>query len=266
MQATTQKNIWNDLAKRWMRLTSPLRPCDQDLDLMKQGLKPVVGQCLLLGVTPEFYSLSGNLIAIDNNASMIKAVWPGNNNGKNVVQGDWVHLPFRAGAFDAVIGDGSLTLMHYPLSYELLFSDLKRVLKNPGKLLLRLFATPEEGETCSEVCREALEGKIGNFHAFKWRLAMALVAESGDPNVRVKDIYKTFNRFYTDKEKLAKQTSWKPQDIADIEDYKESSSLYSFPRLSHVRPTFQPYFKEIGILNGTYELAERCPVLILESS
>ncbi len=218
---------------------------------MKQGLKPVVGQCLLLGVTPEFYSLSDDLIAIDNNASMIKAVWPGNNNGKNVVQGDWVHLPFRAGAFDAVIGDGSLTL--------------KRVLKNPGKLLLRLFATPEEGETCSAVCREALEGKIGNFHAFKWRLAMALVAESGDPNVRVKDIYKTFNRFYPDKEKLAKQTSWKPQDIADIEDYKESSSIYSFPQLSHVRLTFQPYFKEIGILNGTYELAERCPVLILES-
>ena len=265
MQTPTPKNVWDNHARQWNRLTSPLRPCDQDLDLMKQGIKPIVGRCLLLGVTPEFCCLSDNLIAIDHNASMIRAVWPGNNNRRNIVQGDWLHLPFRPGAFDAVIGDGCLTLMHYPLSYELLFSELRRVLKNPGKLLLRLFATPDEGEVCSAVYREALEKRIGSFHAFKWRLAMALVAESGKPNVRVRDIYETFNQFCPDRERLAKQASWDPQDIATIEAYRDSSAIYSFPQLSYVRLAFQPYFKETGILNGTYELAERCPVLFLES-
>jgi ubiquinone/menaquinone biosynthesis C-methylase UbiE len=266
MQTPTAKNIWDDLSKRWNKLTSPLRPSDQDVDLMKQGLQSITGPCLLLGVTPELCGLSDNLIAVDNNELMIKAVWPGNHEGRKVMQGDWLQLPFKANTFDAVIGDGSLVLLDYPLSYELLFGQLKRVLKNGGKLVLRVFATPEEGEMCSAVCREALEGKIRNIHVFKWRLIMALVSESGNPNVKVRDIYETFDRFYPDREELAKLTLWNFQDIADFEDYRNSSSIYCFPRLSDVRLKYQPYFKEIGLLNGTYELSERCPVLILESS
>jgi SAM-dependent methyltransferase len=266
MQTIAQKNIWDDLARRWNKLTPPLRPCDQDLDFMKQSLQSVVGQCLLLGVTPELCCLSDKLVAIDNNESMIRAVWQGNHNGQRVIKGDWLQLPFEENTFDAVIGDGSLTLLEYPLSYELLFKQVKKVLKKGGKLLLRIFATPDKGETCSAVCREALEGKIRNIHVFKWRLAMALVSESGNPNVKVRDIYIAFNRFFPDKEHLAKQTSWDPQNIADFEDYRDSSSIYSFPRLSDVRLKYQQHFREIGLRNGTYELAQRCPVLTLEAS
>ena len=266
VQATTQKNIWDSLAKRWDRIAPPLRPCNQDLDFMRQGLQSVTGPCLLLGVTPELCCLSDNLIAVDDNASMIKSVWPGNHNGRNVGQSDWLQLPFKANTFDAVMGDGSLTVMHYPLSHELLFRQLKRVLKNKGKLILRVVTTPEDGETCAAVCREAREGKIRNIHVFKWRLIMALVSESGNPNVNVRDIYETFDRLYPDREELAQLTLWNLQDIADFEDYRDSSSIYCFPRLSDVRLTYRPYFQEIKLLNGTYELAERCHVLILESS
>lgn len=233
---------------------------------MEQGLRSIAGPCLLLGVTPEYYGLSDNLIAVDNNESIIKGVWPGNRNGRHAVQGDWLQLPFKANTFDAVMGDGSLSVMHYPLSYELLFSQLKRVLKQGGTLLLRLYVTPDEGEVCSAVCREALEGRISSFHAFKWRLAMALVSESGKPNIGVRDIYNTFNHLYPDRAILSERTSWDLQDIATIEVYRESPVMYSFPQLSYVRIALQPYFREIGLLNGTYELAERCPLLILESS
>lgn len=265
MQNSLQKDHWNDHAKQWSRIASPLRPGHEDIEIIQQALEPDDGNYLLLGVTPEFASLTGNLIAIDHNAAMIRAVWPGNHSGRNAIQGDWLHLPFGEDAFDAVIGDGCLSLLSFPIQYEQLFNQLKCVLKPHGKILVRVFASPDKTESCAEVCHEAINGKIGSFHAFKWCLAMAMTAESGGPNISVAEIHKLFNRLLPDREQLAKSTGWSHEDIATIDAYCGSTARYSYPTLSQLRWVLPQCLKETGLLQGSYELAERCPTLVLES-
>lgn len=264
MQKPPQENHWNDFASQWNRLASPLRPCREDVETIRQSLEPGGGLCLLLGVTPEFTRLPARLVAIDNSAAMIGALWPGNQAGRNVVQGDWLNLPFAENSFDTVIGDGSLTLLSYPLQYERLFAQLSQVLKPCGKILIRFFVSPEEGETCADVCHEALSGRIGGFHAFKWRLSMAVAAESQNSNINVADTHAAFTRLLPDRKRLAEAAGWSHEDIATIDLYRGSPARYSYPTLSQLRRVFPQRFKETGLMQGSYELAERCPILILE--
>ena len=264
MQKPPPKNHWNDIARQWNRLASPMRPCREDVETIRQSLEPGDGLCLLLGVTPEFTNLPTRLVAIDNSAAMIRALWPGNRPGRNVVRGDWLDLPFAASCFDAIIGDGSLTLLSYPLQYERLFAQLSRLLKPAGKILIRFFASPEAGETCAEVCQEALRGRIAGFHAFKWRLSMAVAAESHGPNISVADTHAAFNRLLPDRKRLAAATGWSHEAIATIDLYRGSAAGYSYPALAQLRRVFAQRFRETGLTQGSYELAERCPILILE--
>lgn len=221
---------------------------------------------LLLGVTPELTSLPGRMVAVDLNAAMINAIWSGNSPGHNVVQGDWLHLPFAAYTFNAAIGDGCLSLLSFPSQYEQLFGELRKVLKPGGKVLFRMFASPDEAESVTDVRDAALGGRIGSFHAFKWRLAMAMAAEAGNPNVDVIAIHKTFNRLLPDRQRLALASGWSAEDIATIDVYRGSVAVYSFPTLAQLRLTIPQGFRETGVEQGSYELAERCPTLMLEST
>ena len=259
-----QKDYWSDLASQWNRLASPLRPCCEDVEIIRQFLGHDSGLCLLLGVTPELASLPIRLVAMDNSAAMIGALWPGNQAGRNVVQGDWLDMPFVANSFDNIIGDGSLTLLSYPLQYERLFAQLSRTLKPDGKILIRFFVSPEQGETCADVCHEAISGRIGSFHAFKWRLSMAVGTETKSPDISVADTYAAFNHLLPDRQQLASATGWSHEDIATIELYCGSPARYSYPTLSQLRRVFPPYLKETRLMQGSYELAERCPMLVLE--
>ena len=93
---------------------------------------------------------------------------------------------------------------------------------------------------------------------------MAMTAELGDPNISVAEIHKLFNRLLPDRKQFAKATGWDQKDIATIDVYRESPATYSFPTLSQLRRTLPRWLNEIGLAHGSYELAERCPMLILE--
>jgi SAM-dependent methyltransferase len=264
MQKSPQKDHWGDIVKQWNLLASPLRPCREDVETIRQSVGRGDGLSLLLGVTPEYVDLPARLVAVDNSAAMIGALWPGNQSGRSVVQGDWLDLPFATGSFDFVIGDGSLTLLSYPTQYEHLFAQLSRLLKPGGKIVIRVFVSPEAAETCAEVCEGALGGRIAGFQAFKWRLAMAVGTESHDPSIGAADTHAAFNRLLPDRKRLAEATGWSDADFATIDVYRGSSARYTFPTLAQVRRAFAQRFKETGLRQGSYELAERCPILILE--
>jgi SAM-dependent methyltransferase len=264
MSKPAQKNHWNDHARQWNRIASPLRPCYEDIEIIRHALGPACGNCLLLGVTPELAGMAKSLVAVDHNAAMIHANWPGNIPGRQVIQGDWLRLPLAAAAFDAAIGDGCLSLLSFPQQYQFLFGELRHALKPGSKVLLRLFASPENTENCADVRDAALGGKTGNFHAFKWRLAMAMCAETGDPNVGVAAIHETFECLFPDRQQLASASGWSMDDIATIDVYRGSMATYSFPALAQLRRIIPRDFREAGLSHGSYELAERCPTLMLE--
>ena len=224
---------------------------------MRQALGRNPGRGLLLGVTPELARLTADIVAIDNNFGMISVIWPGGP----VVQADWLCLPFRQNSFDFVIGDGSLTMLSYPEGYIKFFAQIKTALKPSARAVFRAFVTPETAELRQSVMDAAFAGKIGNFHAFKWRLAMALVAERKTPDIAVSDIYNAFQKEVPDRQKLVQATGWPKQDIDTIDVYRDSAAVYSFPTLSQLRQVVTAGWREQPLVHGSYELAERCPVL-----
>jgi len=252
---------WQDFATQWNRLGSPLRPCTEDVENFRQAMGSDPGRCLLLGVTPELAGISPQLTAIDSSAAMIAALWKHQNTGNAAIQGDWLDLPFPKGAFDTIIGDGCLTLLSHPMQYEKFFAQLGRVIPPDGKIVIRLFVSPEQGESRERVCHEALSGKMKSFHAFKWRLSMAIASETADHNLSVAETCATFDRLIPDRQRLASVTGWRAEDIATIDFYRNSEARYSYPTLSQVRQTIPPSLKETGLVHGHYELAERCPLL-----
>jgi len=265
MLTSTQNEYWQELSRQWHRLASPLRPCAEDVENFRQLMGSNAGRCLLLGVTPELAEISPQLTAIDNSAAMIGALWKNQCIGKEAIQGDWLDLPFAAGSYDTIIGDGCLVLLSHPVQHQRFFEQLVKVIAPGGKILLRVFVSPEQSESREFVCQEALAGKIKGFHAFKWRLSMSIASEMADHNVSVAETCATFDRLIPDRQLLASATGWRAEDIATIDFYRGSEARYSYPTLSQVRQAIHPSLKETGLKLGHYELAERCPILVLES-
>ena len=239
-----------------------MRPCAEDVENFRQAIGRDPGRCLLLGVTPELATIAPDLTAIDNSSDMIGALWHGK---REAILGDWLDLPFADGSFDTLVGDGCLALLSHPDQHGRFFEQLSRVIAPNGKIVIRVFVGAEQKESPAQVCQDALAGKMKGFHAFKWRLSMALASESADYNFRVAETLATFDRLIPDRARLASVTGWRMDDIETIDFYRDSEAVYSYPTLAQVRQTIPPTLLESDLIYGHYELAERCPILVFES-
>ena len=256
---------WNEFHRRWGRVKAPLRPNAEIVDAFKAALAGRTGRVLLLGVTQELADIGDELVAVDLSEGMIANVWPGDTARRRALRGDWLNLEFPRAHFSAVIGDGSLSTLNYPEGQRAFYAQLERVLKPGGRFVVRTFATPEAGDTLAAVADRAWAGRIANFHAFKWHLAMALVAESGDPNIAVTEILGAFNRLFPERDKLVAATGWAKEDIDTIDVYERSPDVYSFATLTQLRSLVPRSFARVEVVPvGTYPLAERCPFLVME--
>ena len=256
---------WEEFHRRWARIKPPLRPNAEIVAAFDAALTGHANRVLLLGVTRELADLGHELIAVDRSAGMIEHVWPGDSARRRAQQGDWLDLKFPKSHFTAVIGDGSLSTLPYPAGHRAFYAQLERVLKPGGRFVVRTFATPDHGDTVDTVADRVAAGRIGNFHAFKWQLAMAIVSGSGDANIAVATILEVFNRVFPDRKALAAATGWSADDIATIDVYEGSPDVYSFATLSQLRAAMPKSFARVYIeAVGTYPLAERCPFMVLE--
>lgn len=215
---------WTKISERFHEWSSPLRPCLEDVELFKSQVHPDEDR-LLLGITQELLPFASTVV--DNNPAMIKS------SKAQAILADWGSLPFEQ-AFDTVLGDGCLTVFQGPP--EGFFKQVKKVLRPKGKLILRVFISPDVKEPLETV----LENKQGlGFHAFKWSVAHALA----NPYVPVQEIYRVMRPVW---------------DHPTLEVYKDSDLIYYFPKLSDLPPWTHIQF------GSSYELAERCPVITWE--
>jgi SAM-dependent methyltransferase len=255
---------WNDYHRLWSRLSAPLRP---DADVVA-GFEAIVAghadRVLLLGVTQELAHIGRSLSAVDLSAAMIAHLWPGDTARARAQQGNWLALPFADRTFTAIIGDGALSTIGWAGDYRTLFAQAARVLTPGGVVALRLFLRPDTVETRAQLRKDTLEGAHRSFHAFKWRLAMTVAAETDDPNVPVVAIRDAFNALLPDRDTLSAQTGWSMGDIETIDVYAQSREVYSFPTFAQLRETIADAFDDIRLVAcGSYPLAERCPLLAM---
>lgn len=273
MSRETARIYWNEVAEQFRQVGPPLRPCQEDIRLIEAVVAARHGRsscnglnALLCGVTPEIadmaWPVGTQLLAVDQSEAMVRYFWPGDIDGRRRAEvGNWLALAQPDGWFDVVVGDGYFSCMSYPDGYRALAASIHRVLKDQGTLIVRFFVRPEASETLRDVFNDVTAGRIGSFHAFKWRLAMALQPSSQE-GVRLHDIWKTWFNAGIDKSALIAKTGWLEEAIKTIEFYHGQEPRWSFPTLTEVRAILLESFEELAIYVAGYELAERCPTMV----
>jgi hypothetical protein len=250
--------------KRRARLKPPLRPNDEIVTAYRNAIDGHEGHALMLGITPELADVASSTVAVDISPGAIANAWPGDGPTRRAVQGDWLDMPLLDREFSAVIGDGSLSWIT-PSQYPALIGQLEKLLLPQARFAIRLYETPEPGETVANVKRAALNGEILGFHAFKWRLAMAITAESGRADLPVAHIHQIFEREFPHRETLGAAAGWNLDEIGEIDAYAGQRLVYYFPTrrelLAHLPANVtNPRF----VSSGNYELADRCPLLLAD--
>ena len=255
------QRLASDLHKRWARLKPPLRPPPVAVEAMLALIARCPGKRLLLGVTPELALAARDVVAIDWSRPMIAGVWPGNDSGRGVIEADWLAMPFAPASFGAVLGDGALNMLHWPDGYRDTLSAVASVLKPGGRIVLRCFVMPDPPEALSHLTAETLAGRVGGFHAFKWRLAMAARREGGSPDIASRDIWEAFQTCFPDRDALSRATGWAVDTIHEIDDYSVSTLTKSFPTRAEVLETAP---EGVFVETTGYELAQCCPLLVID--
>lgn len=268
---------WQSFARAWSWIGPPLRPGEEDLAILISSIQSFFSgkqdgprhRFLLLGVTPEIATMHlpsmTHLTAVDRDEGMIGEVWPGNTPDRVAVRADWLHMPFPNAMFDFVIGDGVLTPLGFPYNYQSLSEELYRCMKPGGLLALRVFCRPDAEETVADIFSRVQKKQIRSFDAFKWRLLMSIQGANTARGVSLGEAWDTWNANVPDPEAFALSSDWSTEKVRVIDHYRNSTIRYSFPSIAEVHTAFAPCFEQVSCVIGHYELAERCPHLLLRA-
>ena len=265
-QSDRMTTHWSRYHAAWNKLAPPLRPNAEVCAAIRRLLCERAGPVLLLGVTPELADIAPRVVAVDRSGAMIAGVWPGNTRERRAVNGNWLTLPFAQRTFAAVVGDGTLNAVDHPSGHRQVYDELARVLLPGGRTVFRTFAAPRRCESVAQVRDDLMAGAIGSFHAFKWRLAMALLARQKSPNICVRTIHDSFSNEFPGRDVIAQITGWDAADIDTIDVYRHSTEIYSFPTIEQFQSIIPAgTFSNVGFADaGSYELADRCPLLFMD--
>jgi SAM-dependent methyltransferase len=265
-------SVWNSHAAQWSRLGAPLRPSPEDI----RGYEGVVGRwaeahgrprIVLLGVTPEIVGMhmpqDAHLVAVDINQAMLEAFPPALlRPGSKAICADWRRMPLEGGSCDIILCDGGFLVMDFPEGFRKLARELRRVLAENGVCAFRFFLQPETAESTDDLTADLRAGRIGGFHAFKLRAAMAL-QESAESGIAVSRVFEWWSYSSIAPEELTVRYGWPPETIATIDAYRDRPDIYSFPTLGELRDALGDLFVETDCRFPGYELGERCPLIEL---
>jgi SAM-dependent methyltransferase len=262
---------WDSMAHFWAQLGSPLRPIAEDQAGYQSFIDPWIERfdcprIVILGVTPELYHLAWpekhDLVALDRSRAMIDEIWPGPPECAH--EGDWLEMPLPPGSRDLALCDGGPILVKYPKDQQMLVEQLHRLLTPGGRVILRPFVPPPDRESVASVLDDLLQRRIDNLNLLKLRLAMAIQA-SPEEGVAVQEVLRTVESV-GDLKSLAHEIGWSWDHMRVIETYRGAPARYYFASEAEITRLFCEHerFRFLGRWQGTYPLAERCPIVAFE--
>ena len=264
---------WGGVGRAYAALGPPLIPSRADIGVMESvvadwtarhpGRRP---RGMMLGVTARIARMrwprGSVLVAADNSAPMMQAVWPGNiRRRRAAVLADWRTLPLRESSCDVVVGDGSFSCVRYPQGFRTVAAEVRRVLRRDGILVLRCYVQPPAQERKEDVMEDLWRGAVPSFHWFKFRLLMAM-QESSEQGTLVDRVYRFWASQNIDEAALVAQTGWDPAGIRTIALYRGRDTVHTFLTMAELRAALGEFFADITILTPPQALGERCPILV----
>jgi hypothetical protein len=266
------KNYWDSLAHQFQHQGPPLRPCAEDIQIMRGLIHEWSSQhprsrtnALLLGVTPEIAALSWpagtRLLAVEKSQPMIDIVWPGDiPNQRQVICENWFDLRNQQGAFDIAIGDGFLTSMAYPDQSVQMSRQVSQWLKSDGLLILRAFVRPEKKETLEEILADLTANAVPTFDTLKWRLAMAIQKDTAR-GIAVADIHRAWVDIETKYPHLPERAGWPRANVNTIKLYDGRPDIYAFPTVNELNQALSVHLEQVSETFPKYHFGNSCPIL-----
>jgi len=257
----SDRDHFRALAESWSYFGPPLRPSPADTAALQRAIAPDVARALVLGVTPEIRTCTwpprSTVLSLDHSLGMIRALWPGD---RAAIAGDWTALPLRDGSIDVVAGDGSCSVLPSKSRLEQLTQEVARVLRARGRFVTRVFVRAEPAESLATIEQDLVGGRIGSVHAFKLRMLASL---HGVDCVRLGDVWDAWRKMRGPPADVGIPRGWSSEEVSTLEGYRGLDARYFFPTLAEFRGLVARDFAELECSCGAYELADRCPTLVL---
>ena len=260
-----EPSLPRDFHRRWPTLKPPLRPHESVARQIATLLADCADPLLLLGVTPELAAIDRQIIALDWNAEMIALAWPGDTLTRQAQLADWKVMPLASASVGGAMGDGALSMLCWPLEQPVVLTELWRVVRPGGRIVLRCFATPQDHPPTEAIAAEAMRGTLA-FHSFKQRFNMAVAREGDDITVSSARLHQRFEQLFPDRTALSAASGWSLDTIAEIDAYAGSGYVHCYPskiELSAMLDSSWP--APFGFIETSgYPGADLCPLLLLE--
>lgn len=267
------RDHFSRLVQKWSHLGPPLRPSPEDTQAVQRAIDAAATpghalRAVVLGLTPEIIGCDwpqGTLLtAVDHSPAMMRALWPSEKapSGARAVLAGWLEMPVETASIDIVAGDGGYIVFSYPDGYAALTREVHRLLRPGGIFVVRVFLRPDPAESVEDICRDLAAERIGSVHALKLRLLASLHGASG-AGTRLDDVWQVWRKLTPPPESLRNRHGWTPEEITGIENYRGLETRYFLPTLAEMRAVLSPHFEERRCHTGSYELATRCPTLVL---
>jgi SAM-dependent methyltransferase len=266
-----KEDVWAKSAHEWDRHQSPYQPHPDDTAVIERVAAALVAggqplRAVILGVTQETASCDWpagtKLTAIDSSQVMIDTLWsrPGAPAGANAICAGWTDLPFDDSSVDLVTADGSLACLDFPDGLARLLQEVRRVLKPNGRFVVRTFIRPDQPESLDAILGDLDAGRFGGPYPFKLRFSMSF----HEPGLGVsrRKWREGWYASFPDEEASARRFGWSLYAFA-VPNIAESDVYLYYPTRDELRTALAPHFAEVEVAVGSYELAERCPTLVL---
>jgi len=271
-----KKDFWNYSIEIYKRMGSPWRPTRHEIGIMenriagwmvgKAGLSKI--QALILGLTPEIADMTWpaqtRLTVVDSSEAMIREFWPPEGvDGKQLVQADWMHLPFQSCKFDVITGDGVFAVPPYPDGYRHLARILSHILKPGGLFLTRVHVQSEPKENPEQIAAEYQSGKISDYHQLRFRLITAMQPDARQGVCSSKEtIDACLAQLGISLPELYRTTGYVPPPTGPGLSMPAGAPPMkaTYPTQDEFLMTMQGHFRKLDVSCGDHPLAQRCQI------
>lgn len=209
---------------------------------------------MILGATPELRDLAlshgCHTIAVDVSAKVMKdmtlAMEHQDDPDEEQIIGDWLKNPIEDNKVDVVIGDGIGNNVPYA-DYPQLFSEINRVLKPGGYLILReMFNDPDHPrrtirETIEYVHKEGLH----KYDLF-FELYCYTTDGGGDPKNKLISMKKVQKKL---EQEIYNKGILTPEEEDSLKTFMDGSVTTTFRTEGEYLPHMEPYFDPIEIVD-----------------